>query len=155
MQKESEARFTHQGVEFEWDESRMGWSAPLEQMGPYARLYLTTRNPLEVPPQLPCDMAISYAGSALRLATEAAQYLTSEAALYIHQAYDVVARENMFAAAGIEVPWDSPKSYTSVLMRGVFDIDTMWAVRLRGLSILTWRVDHSESRMPRRKTSLI
>ncbi len=155
MQKESEARFSHEGVEFEWDASRNAWRAPLTHLNPYAHLYLTVPNPLETPAQFPCDMGISYAGVAQELATEAARYLASEAGLYIQQAYDVVAREIMFAPAGIEVPWDLPKSYTTVLMRGVFDIDTIWSVRLRGMSILTWRVDHSASRMPRRKTSLI
>jgi len=150
MESEDNSLFTYKGLEFEWDSSRDAWSTPLGRMAPYARLYLKVLTPKEPPSVDTCEAGLSYRSVAQRLGVEAAEYLTSEAERYIRQAYDVAVRPTMFSPFGVEIPWETPRNFCSVLMRGVFDIDTTWIVRMRGMSLLTWRVDHSESRMPRR-----
>ena len=154
MDEQDQTHFSYNGLDFEWDASREAWSTPLERMAPYAQLYLKVPAPKEPPSVLSCEAGLSYMSVAPRLGVEAAEYLACEAARYIQQAYDVTAREIMFSPFGVEIPWETPRNFCSVLMRGVFDIDTTWIVRLRGMAMLTWRVDHSESTMARRKTDL-
>ena len=148
---ESEGRsFTYSGVEFVWDPSRDAWSTSLDCMAPYARLYLKVPAPEEPPSLLSCEAGLSHMSVAPRLGVEAAEYLASEAAPYIGQAYGVAVSPSMFVPFGVEIPWEMPRNFCSVLMRGVFDIDSTWIVRLRGMTFLSWRVDHSESTVPRR-----
>jgi len=155
MERQDEIQFTFNGVEFDWDATREAWSAPLDHMAPHARLYLRVEKPCEPPSVLSCEVGLSYVSAAQRMGVEAAQYLTSEAGLYIRQAYGVIVRDPMFSPFGVEIPWEDPRKFCHILMRGIFDIDTLWLVRLRGMNLVTWRVDHSESRVRRRKTTVI